>query len=462
MEIVSDEPISQLIRSARKQCRLSQYTLARELATVSGRPTVTRDLVARWERGHQIPRRGSRQWLAVVLRVPVERLDAAAAASRRRTRLGHAVVTSNAPVKPGPARRAQGAPALLPVFRSRVQAGILAAALLNPHRSFSLSELSEHAGGSLASVDKESRLLEVAGLLTSRVDGTIRLMRAAESGPAIAPLTDLIRCTYGVPQVIGEEFGRVAGVARIVIGGAWAERFAGLAGPAPESIELLIGIAPGQARDRTTLGTAARRAQTRLKCLVHFSIDTVDHPMDHRQIPHQRSGRPVVEVAPARPRQVPAARTPWSDGREVITELVDAGRMNLVGGPAANSVPFLELASQHIVAAEQLTSSAPQSAFLLLSHAAQLIASALLAHQGLRPAAGSGDHVAGQAVAAQFGHQFSQVDLLRRRSIELHDPVGRDSQATDEEVRTYLATVRTLLAVARNVTDKLGLFIPQQ
>ncbi|RBM16954.1 hypothetical protein DI005_23960 [Prauserella sp. PE36] len=459
MEHVSDEPISQLIRSARRHRQLSQYTLARELATVAGKPTVTRDLVARWERGHQIPRHGSRQWLSVVLHIPQDRLDAAAAASRRRARLGHAVVTSNAPVKPGPTRRAQGTPALLPVFRSRVQAGILAATLLNPHRSFSLSELAEHAGGSLASVDKESRMLEVAGILTNRVDGTIRLMRAADDNPMIAPLTELIKATYGVPQIVGEEFGRIPGVARIVLGGTWAERFAGIPGAPAESLEILLAIAPGQPEDHDAIDVAARRTQTRLKCHVHVATRPLEARLDYLQIPRQRRGQPVVEVAPVRPRQRPATGMPWPDGRAALAKMIDSGQLDLVSGPAANSRPFMDLAGRHLDAAEQLLDTSPPSAFLLLSHAAQLVASGLLAHQGLRPAVGANDHLTGDAVAAQFGHQFSQVELLRQRSVELKNPTSRDSRVTGDEVKTYLTTVRSLLSVAHNVTSTLGTFI---
>ncbi|ASR39570.1 hypothetical protein BAY61_22985 [Prauserella marina] len=461
MEGVSDEPISQLIRSARRRRQLSQYTLARELSTVSGKPTVTRDLVARWERGHQIPRYGSRQWLSVVLGLSQERLDAAAAASRRRTRLGHAVVTNNAPVKPGPARRAQGTPALLPVFRSRVQAGILAAALLNPHRSFSLSELAEHAGGSLASVDKESRLLEVAGILTSRTEGTIRLMRAADTGPMVRPLTELIKTSYGVPQIIGEEFGRLAGVARILLGGVWAERFAGIPGPAPDSIEVLIITARAEDVDQGTVGAAARRAQGRLRCPVHVSVRPLDPRLDYLQIPHQRANQPVVEVAPVRPKHPGATGAPWPDGRQAVTKLVSAGQLEMVGGPATDHRPFLRLAELHIGAAEQLIDTSPPSAFLLLSESAQLIASALLVHQGLRPATGAAEHVPGDVVTAQFGHQFSQVELLRQRSKELRNPISRDSHVTNEEVKTYLATTRSLLSVSHNVIGSVGTFSVQ-
>ncbi|TNC26585.1 hypothetical protein FG385_11665 [Amycolatopsis alkalitolerans] len=438
---------------------MSQYTLASELATISGRPTITRDLVARWERGHQIPRAGTRQWLSVVLQVPREQLDIAAAAARRRSRLGHAVVTENAPAQPGHARRAQGTPPLLPMFRSRVQGGILAATLLNPDRSFSLTELAEHAGASLASVDKENKLLERAGLLTSRREGTIRLMRAADQhGALIGPLTELMRLTYGVPQIVGEEFGSVPGVARIALGGIWADRFAGIPGPEPDGIELLIATPPGKTPDEHALSVAAQRAEQRLKRPLTFTTVPLDPDLDTLQIPHQRPGHPVVEVAAIRPRSVPRPSDVELDGRDTIHHLIHAGQLEMIGGPGANGRPFLDLAAKHIASAERIGENAPDSTFILLSQAAQLIGSSLLAQQGLRASMNAAEHVVGTAVTAQFGHQFSQIELLRRRSRELDVPTSRDSHVTPAEVSTYLRTVRTLLATATHLAEKIGLF----
>ncbi|NKQ55002.1 hypothetical protein HFP15_19145 [Amycolatopsis sp. K13G38] len=459
MEVDLNQPISQVIRAARRQRQLSQYSLARELATLSGRPTITRDLVARWERGHQIPRQGTRQWLSVILQVPKDQLDVAAAAARRRSRLGHAVVTDNAPASPGPTRRAQGTPALLPVFRSRVQAGILAATLLNPDRSFSLTELAEHAGASLASVDKENKLLERAGILTSRREGTIRLMRAAGNrGPLVGPLTDLMRMTYGVPQVIAEEFGCVPGVVRIVLGGVWADRFAGIGGPAPDSIEVLIAAPVGKTLDNRALTTAARRVEQRLRRPVTFSVVPLEPDLDTLQIPRQRPGHPVVEVAPIRPRTVPQIAGMELDGLDVIRQMLRTGQLELFNGPASSSRPFLDLAAKHITSAEPLAEVSPDSAFVLLAQAANLIGSALLAQQGLRASASAPEYVVGTAVTAQFGHQFSQIELLRRRARELDMPTSRDSHATPAEAQTYLGTVRSLLAAATEALPKLGLF----
>ncbi|WP_020673076.1 helix-turn-helix transcriptional regulator [Amycolatopsis nigrescens] len=438
---------------------MSQYSLARELVTASGRPTITRDLVARWERGHQIPRSGTRRWLSVVLQVPQEQLDLAAVAARRRTRLGHAIVTTNAPAQPGHARRAQGTPPLLPVFRSRVQAGILAATLLNPDRSFSLTELAEYAGSSLASVDKENKLLEDAGILTSRREGTIRLIRANNrTSSMVGPLTELIRLTYGVPQVIAEEFGCVPHVARIMLGGVWADRFAGIPGPEPDSFQLLVVVPPDKPLDRQALGTAVARTEERLRRPVHLSVVPLGQNLDTRQIPHQRPGHPVVEVVAVRPRSAQESAGVALEGQEEIKRLLRTGQLEMAGGPSANGRPFLRLAADHIDSAEPLTETSPKSAFVLLTRAAQLIGSALLAQQGLRPSAGAAEHIVGTAVTAQFGHQFSQIELLRQRSRELDTPTSSDSHAMPVEATTYLGTARSLLATATEQIDKVSLF----
>lgn len=457
-----DQPIGQLIRSARQQLQMSQYDLANKLAAVSGRTTVGRDRVSRWERGRQVPRNEWRQWLSVVLDVPKQRLDVSAAAARRRSQLGHAAVTANAPVNPTTSRRLQGTPALLPVFRSRIQAGILAATLLNPNRAFSLTELADQAGGSLASVSKEAHLLETAGLLTTRSEGTIRLIRAVTDKPMIAPLTELIRLTYGVPQVIGEEFGRVRGVDRIAVTGTWAERFAGLPGPEPDSIQLCLMLTDNDPPDHDELVAAAQRAGHRLKHGVTFRIASTGHQAaggGRSATPQQRDGRPIVEVAVVTTSSDQATTVNhWPDGSEVITQMLEDGQLELVTGTDANSTPFFGLTTQHLDSAEKIATVSPGSALLLICRAARLIGFGLLAQQGLRPASGVGETVVGQTVAAQFGPQFSQIELLRQRWLELSTPISRDNRATLREVQDYLPTVRGLLASARELVPQLQLF----
>src|SRR5271156_5962932 len=60
------------------------------------------------------------------------------------------------------------APALLPVFRSRLQADILAALLLKPGEEHSLTELADRFGAPLSTVHGEVKRLTDAGLLQRR------------------------------------------------------------------------------------------------------------------------------------------------------------------------------------------------------------------------------------------------------------------------------------------------------
>ncbi|TDD70712.1 hypothetical protein E1262_08670 [Jiangella aurantiaca] len=476
-----DLPIGQMIRSARQRLRMSQYTLADRLAAVSGKPTMGRDRVARWERGRQVPRREWRQWLAVVLEVPADRLDAGAAVARRQSRLGHAAAVTPPPQN-GTARRPQGTPALLPVFRSRVQAGILAATLLNPDRAFSLTELAEHAGGSLASVSKEAKLLEDAGILVRRNDGAIRLMRAATDRATIAPLTELIRGTYGVPQIVGEEFGRVAGVARIALTGTWAERFTGVVGPEPDVIQVRLTPDEHHTPGRPELVAAARRAERRLRRRVafaligrpengahrapagrgpHLALRTAPrtHQLERVRIPRQRGSLPVVHVAPPAAADCVSAGTgTWPAGADVVAELLAGNRLELFSGPAADARPYLDLAAHHLTAAEDVMAASAGSAFVLVCQAAQLVGCGLLAAQGLRPAPGADGDVVGRCVIAQFGDRFGHLELLRQRQLSLGRPVGRDNRVTVADVGAALPAVRSLVDEARILAPQLDLF----
>ncbi|MPY98492.1 MAG: helix-turn-helix domain-containing protein [Actinophytocola sp.] len=462
MQTNADPPIGQLIRSARQRLKISQYELADRLAAISGKATMGRDRVARWERGRQVPRDEWRQWLSVALQIPKSTLDAGAAAARRRSQLGHAAVTANPPVNSNTSRRNQGSPALLPVFRSRVQAGILAATLMNPNRAFSLTELADHAGGSLASVSKESDLLEAAGILARRNEGTVRLVRAVTDRPIVGPLTELIRVTYGVPQVLGEELGRVPGIARITVCSTWAERFAGLPGIDPTTVQLRLTVPDETALDEPELEAAIERSKKRIRREIKYTIVAAEEPhaeVNGVPIPRQRDRRPVVDVAVMRkPRGHPSIVSSWEQGQAVITELLEDGQLELISGTDADATPFFEVAESHLDAADQLATSAPTAAFLLVCEAAQLIGAGMLARQGLRSAANSASNAVSRAVTAQFGLQFSQIELLRQRSLELATPTSRDNRATPSDVADYAPTVRSLLDAARSLTPRMGVY----
>ncbi|PXY19436.1 helix-turn-helix domain-containing protein [Prauserella muralis] len=77
------EPIWDLVRRARKSRGLTQYQLADKLADLSHNHSVSRDEVARWERGKRTPGPYWRRWLSVALDVPSDELAAAVRYGRR-------------------------------------------------------------------------------------------------------------------------------------------------------------------------------------------------------------------------------------------------------------------------------------------------------------------------------------------------------------------------------------------
>jgi transcriptional regulator with XRE-family HTH domain len=80
-------PVGEMIRQARNSHGYSQYAFADELVRVSGNDSLTREQVARWERGKRIPGPYWRRWICLVLQLPANDVEEAVR-SARRTRAG--------------------------------------------------------------------------------------------------------------------------------------------------------------------------------------------------------------------------------------------------------------------------------------------------------------------------------------------------------------------------------------
>lgn len=152
------------------------------------------------------------------------------------------------------------APPLLPVFRSRVQGEILALALPDPDREWTIDELAERTGEPYQTVATEVRRLEQSDLLTATPVGRTKLLRANRDSPYLRPLAQLATMAFGPPVVIAEELDEVDGIDAIYIYGSWAARYEGEPGPSPQDIDVLVLGRP----DRDDLFDAAQRAQRRL------------------------------------------------------------------------------------------------------------------------------------------------------------------------------------------------------
>jgi DNA-binding transcriptional ArsR family regulator len=164
------------------------------------------------------------------------------------------------------------APALLPIFRSRLQADILAALLLNTEAEMSLTDLAERFDAPLSTVHGEVSRLTDAGLLQRRNVGRSALVRANTRNRLVKPLTELLLLSWGPLQVVAEEFSALPDTERVTIFGSWAARYLGEAGPAPHDLDVLVVGQP----TRESVYDAADRAQHRLGMPVNPVVRTAD------------------------------------------------------------------------------------------------------------------------------------------------------------------------------------------
>jgi DNA-binding transcriptional ArsR family regulator len=152
------------------------------------------------------------------------------------------------------------APALLPVFRSQLQADILAALLLHPEREYSVTDLARRFDAPLSTVHGEVRRLTEAGLLSRRNVGRSALVQANSGNRLVEPLAELLFLSWGPPQVVAEEFAELDGAERVLIFGSWAARYHQQHGPPPHDLDVLVVGRP----TREAVYDAADRAQQRL------------------------------------------------------------------------------------------------------------------------------------------------------------------------------------------------------
>ena len=157
------------------------------------------------------------------------------------------------------------APNLLPVFRSRTQAAILAEVLLRPDLEFSLTDLSQRTAAALSTVHAEVARLVTAEVFTERLVGRSRLVRANPANLAVRPLTELVALTFGPFGVVRDAFREVPGVYRVLLYGSWAARYSGESGPPPRDIDVLV---IGDA-DRVDVFEAAEVAERQLRLPVN-------------------------------------------------------------------------------------------------------------------------------------------------------------------------------------------------
>ena len=161
-------------------------------------------------------------------------------------------------------------PPLLPILRSRAQAEVVGLVLWSAPQEFSLTELADRTGVSLATVQREIERCEQADIVKSRRIGNVRLVSASVSRDAQL-LCELLLRSFGPKYVVADEFLKVAGVKQIIIFGSWAARYSGVEGNAPGDIDLLV------------LGDAkfseVSKACTRVSRRIDREVNAVNRPL---------------------------------------------------------------------------------------------------------------------------------------------------------------------------------------
>jgi predicted nucleotidyltransferase len=185
------------------------------------------------------------------------------------------------------------APALLPIFRSRLQADLLSTLLLRPDQELSLTDLATRLGAPLSTVHGEVGRLVDAGLLVRREAGRSVVVRSDPGNRLTGPLTELLLLSWGPPQVVAEEFARLRGAEQVLIFGSWAARSQQRPGKPPNDLDVLV---VGRPR-REDVYDAADRAQQRLGLPVNPVIRTPEAWSEETDplVQHIRSS-PFVEV----------------------------------------------------------------------------------------------------------------------------------------------------------------------
>jgi predicted nucleotidyltransferase len=149
---------------------------------------------------------------------------------------------------------------IAPIFRTDTQARLLACIFLRPQETWTLASLARELRLSPSTLHPEVQRLEDAELITASPMGRSRLLHPNMKHPLARALVEILEYVYGPRAVIVEEFGAVAGIARLAIFGSWAARHTGETGHVPHDIDVLV---VGDA-DRGAVYAAADRAQARI------------------------------------------------------------------------------------------------------------------------------------------------------------------------------------------------------
>jgi hypothetical protein len=229
-------------------------------------------------------------------------------------------------------------------------------------------------------------------------------MRSEASG--LMPMTGLVSLAFGPQFVVGEEFGDLGAVA-VGIYGSWAARRAGVTGPAPDDVDVMVvGDVP-----RREMYEAAERAEQRLGLPVNPVLRSQERWVADATRWSSRFGHPLLSGSPGRSRR----KKSTADGagamkRQQFDRLLAAGHVERVQGAQADGASWLDRARRG-PGPRIIAETAPDGSVVLAYDAARQACVALLAQQGLRRTTVGGHYVIEEIIRA---YEQSHAAELRR------------------------------------------------
>jgi len=147
---------------------------------------------------------------------------------------------------------------------------LLAALLLAPERTWTITELARATGVPQPSVSREVARLGEAGVLRVRGSRNNRQVSADVDSAIFTELQSLMLKTMGPKPVLEARLSEVGGIESAYIYGSWARRYEGEAGAPPGDIDLLVVGTP----QVDAVYDAAEKASARLSRQVNPTVLT--------------------------------------------------------------------------------------------------------------------------------------------------------------------------------------------
>jgi HEPN domain-containing protein len=153
----------------------------------------------------------------------------------------------------------------------------------------------------------------------------------------------------------------------------------------------------------------------------------------------------------------------WRKREEQVTGLVEQRHLQQVAADSQTAAALLASAGRHVDSARRTVDTDPEAAYALAYDAARKSATALLAHQGLRPTTSGGHIAVVDAICAQFPGVpgLTSLDRLRRRrnQAEYPNPTSYDPISVDEANDAIETASRCVSSANRLLQlDELGIF----